>query len=152
MADAATAQQDQSPSEALTDGKAGFEFVRYWMAELDRYEKEFRSWEERCVKIIKRYRDERGDADQSVTPRSTKYNVLWSNIQTLGPAIYLRPPKPVVERRFLDKDTLARIASMTLERACKIQIEVGGLHSAAQKCVLDYMLCARGVLWNSNSQ
>lgn len=143
MADAAQAQQDQNPSEA----RPGYEFVRYWLAELARYEKEFDAWENRCVRIIKRYRDERGDSDQAVTPRSTKYNVLWSNVQTLSPAIYLRAPKPVVERRFLDKDTLARIASMTLERACKIQIEVGKFHSAAQRSVLDYLLCGRGVVW-----
>ncbi len=120
--------------------------VAYWLGELKRYEKEYGPWEDRCARIIKRYRDERQRPDGQVT-LPARFNSLWSNVQTLSPAIYAKKPKPVVERRFLDKDPLARYSSMTLERATSVQMEVGYFHPSTQQAVLDYLLCGRGVLW-----
>lgn len=141
MADEAQTGPDANPEQ-----KNDAAFVTFWMGELNAYRDDFKDWESRCKKIVRRYRDERTEkSDGSVG--GSRFNALWSNIQTLQPAIYIKPPKPVAERRFLDKDPLARLASMTLERSIEVQIEVGKMHMAMKKAMLDYLLCGRGTLW-----
>ena len=123
-------------------------FVRFWLDQLDGYEQEFKNWEKRCERIVKRYRDERQEKSDGRPDVSTKFNALWSNVQTLQPAIYKKAPQPIIERRYLDKDPLARFASMTLERSLEVTIEECGFHPTVSKCVLDYLLVGRGVAWN----
>jgi hypothetical protein len=139
------------PNISAQDEKPGTQdaaLVKYWTDQIAAYDDEFKPWLDRCRKIIRRYRDERqADSNGTPQPSGARFNALWSNIQTLQPAIYLKAPQPVAERRYLDKDPLARISSMTLERALEVQIEVGYLHPSMQKSVLDYLLCGRGTLW-----
>ncbi len=146
MADDASPAVD-SPATAPPTERAPADVVRYWTDQLGAYDDEFKDWTKRCKKIIRRYRDERQEKQDGTVSGGARFNALWSNVQTLQPAIYIKPPQPVVERRYLDKDPLARTASMTLERACEVQIEVGKLHPAMRKCTLDYLLCGRATLW-----
>lgn len=124
------------------------EFCLYWNGQLQAYHEEFGDWEKRSEKIIKRYRDDRDEKSDGTDLGAWRFNSLWSNIQTLQPAIYLKAPKPNVERRYLDKDPMARFASMTLERALDVTIQECGFHSATQKAVLDYLLAGRGSVWD----
>ncbi len=123
-------------------------FVQYWTGQLDSYYQEYKDWESRCDKIIQRYRDDRAYKANGETTGGRKFNALWSNIQTLQPAIYIKPPKPVIERRYLDKDPIARFSSMTLERSLEVTIEECGFHDSTKRAVMDYLLCARGTTWN----
>lgn len=137
----------QTGPDESEEGRNDKSFVTYWLGQLGAYEDEFKSWDTRCKKIVKRYRDDRSSDSDGKPAGGARFNALWSNIQTLQPAIYIKPPQPVAERRFLDKDPLARLASMTIERSLEVQIEVGYLHPSMQKAVLDYLLCGRGTLW-----
>jgi hypothetical protein len=115
--------------------------------------KGFHQWESRAKKIIKRYRDDRGDGDgasdgmQSETQMASKFNILWSNVQTLKPALFAKTPKPVVERRYLDRDDVGRTASVILERALLYELDEGGYKAAVEKAVMDRLLPGRGVVW-----
>lgn len=131
-------------AQAYKDAK----FVQYWLDQLDGYSQEYKNWEKACERIIKRYRDDRQEKSDGRPESSVKFNALWSNVQTLQPAIYKKAPQPVIERRYLDKDPLARFASMTLERSLEVTIEECGFHPTVSKCVLDYLLVGRGVAWN----
>ncbi len=118
----------------------------YWLGEIQRSEKAFKTWNDRCDKIVKRYRDERDRAKEG----ARKFNILWSNIATLKPAIYSRLPKPVIERRFLERNDAERVAGMALERATSVELETGGFDDAIggkQSAVIDYLLCSRGQVW-----
>lgn len=123
-------------------------FVRFWLDQLDGYVQEYKHWEKRCERIIKRYRDDRQVMSDGRPSMATKFNALWSNVQTLSPAVYKKAPQPIIERRYLDKDPIARFASMTLERSLEVTIEECHFHPSTQKSVLDYLLCGRGVVWN----
>jgi hypothetical protein len=118
--------------------------VEVWKGELKRARKAFQNWERDSDKIVKRYRDDDKDRLDSDAPR---FSVLWSNTQTLIPAVYARPPQPVVQRRFLDRDPVARLATQILERGLKYEIENGDLHEAVKLAVEDYALVARGQAW-----
>jgi len=117
--------------------------VELWKAELARARKCMKKWEDDCDKIIKKYR-----ADASMALEDTpRFSVLWANTQTMMPAVYARQPQPVVQRRFLDRDPVARTATQILERALKYEIDSGQLHAAMKLAIEDYALCARGQAW-----
>ena len=109
------------------------------------YDNEFAKWTARTKKIVKRYRDDtRG---QSLT-ESAKFNILWSNVQTLIPAVYAKLPKADITRRFGDNDQVGRVASQLLERAIDFEIEHYPDFRATMKyCVEDRFLGGRGVAW-----
>jgi len=129
--------------QSAPDG-TGPDVVDFWKTELGRYEVEFKPWVQRCENIVRRYRDERDMANRG----QVKYAILWSNIQTLKPAVFSRAPQPIVERRYLDQDMLGRIASQTLERATETTVELGRLYQQGDKAILDYLLVGRGQLWD----
>lgn len=109
------------------------------------YERKFQSWESRADKIVKRYRDEqraKQDSDQ------TKFNILWSNVNTLVPATFARLPQPDVGRRFRDQDPVGRVAALILERALSFEIEHYPDYRATMRgTVLDRFLPGRGTAW-----
>jgi hypothetical protein len=121
--------------------------AKYWLAEIENATKVFKTWQDRCDKIVKRYRDERDRSQQG----RKKYNILWSNIETLKPSLYSREPKPVIERRFLEQNDVERIAGIVLERAVTVEIETSGFDEAVggdeTGALLDYLLCGRGQVW-----
>ena len=119
--------------------------VNYYDGIIAAYERKFQSWETRAGKIINRYRDEqraKQDSDQ------TKFNILWSNVNTLVPACYSRTPQPDVGRRFRDQDPVGRVASLLLERALTFEIEHYPDYRATMgQAVLDRFLSGRGTAW-----
>lgn len=115
-----------------------------WKLQIEHAERDAETWIKRGEDILKRYRDERAD-DAYSGPR--RYNVLWSNVQTLKPSIYGREPVPVAERRFLDKDVVGRTASQILERAMRYEMHDCGFNDTVTRCVYDYLLPGRGVAW-----
>ena len=52
-----------------------------------------------------------------------RYNLLFSNTETVKPVIYSRSPKAVVRRRYLDDDPVARQASEVLKRVLDFIID-----------------------------
>jgi hypothetical protein len=133
-------QRAEDPADFGKD-KAGV--AARWIAELKLAEKGFDAFWNRGDKIVARYMDERRSENRT----ATRFNVLWSNIQTLKPAIYATPPKPVVQRRYLDQDPVARAASTILQRAIQTMIEATGWHEVTDQCVMDYLLVGRGTPW-----
>ena len=114
-----------------------------WLDELQRYTREYQKWTQRGEKVIKRYRDERKDTEDDA-----RFNVLWSNIQTLKPAIYGKPPNPEINRRFDDQNDVARVASTILERVISYEIhQFGDFHASLSNVVDDRLLPGRGVAW-----
>ena len=78
------------------------------------YENEFAKWQARVKKLVKRYRD---DTRGSGGNETAKFNILWSNVQTLIPAVYAKLPKADVQRRFGDNDPVGRVAAGLVEQA-----------------------------------
>ena len=109
------------------------------------YDNDFKKWEARAQKIIKRYRD---DNRSQNTNETAKFNILWSNVQTLIPAVYARLPKADVSRRFGDNDQVGRVASLLIERALDFEIEhYPDFRSTMKHSVEDRFLGGRGTSW-----
>ena len=115
-----------------------------WYNCIAQYDKSFKEWEARVPRIIKRYRD---DSRTRNNPNA-RFNILWSNVQVIKPAIFARLPRPDVSRRFRDNDPIGRVASMMLERALEYEVEhYHDYRSAMDNAVLDRLLGGRGTAW-----
>jgi hypothetical protein len=115
-----------------------------WYKTIAGYERQYKRWEARADRIVKKYKD---DSRYDRNPNA-RFNILWSNVQTIQPAIFARLPRPDVSRRFRDNDPIGRVASMMLERALEFEIEhYGDYKSAMNNAVLDRLLGGRGVSW-----
>lgn len=118
--------------------------LQRWLREISTYNTQFAAWRTRVEKIIKRYTDERKDSETN----PARFNILWSNVQTLVPAVYARTPKPDVSRRFRDNDPVGRVAALIMERALEFEIEhYPDYRAAMSNCVLDRFLGGRGTAW-----
>lgn len=129
---------------ALQDRKRVTTELKSWLDDVAAYEKEFSKWEGRVTKILKRYRDDnRADKEGQA-----KFNILWSNVQTLTAATFSRVPKPDVSRRFRDNDQIGRVASLILERGLDFHIQhYPDYRETLRACVLDRFLGGRGTAW-----
>jgi hypothetical protein len=114
-----------------------------WIPIIKAYENDAEKWVKRSKKIIKRYKDERDSGSE----KAARFNVLWSNIETLKPALYAQTPKPEVERRFKDADPVGRVAADVLERCLSYSLNNYSFGSVMRQSVLDYMLVGRGSSW-----
>jgi hypothetical protein len=114
MADPTNSGQRIETVDDLGSGDA--QTFAYWETQEKIAEKEERAWIKRAREIVKRYRDERASDSKNDNRSVSRFNILWSNVQTLKPTLYARTPKPDVQRRFRDQDDTGRLASLLIER------------------------------------
>jgi len=117
--------------------------VAFWIGQIDAYEQNFQPWEKRSKEIIDRYRDERKGASKN----KARFNILWSNVQTLAPALYATPPIVNIDRRFQDDDDLGRYSALVLERATMYYVNHDLFDNVMRQMVLDRLLSGRGTPW-----
>lgn len=115
----------------------------YWCDEISTYERDFTKWINRSKKIVKRYKDDRNDTENT----KARFNILWSNVQTLLPALYAKDPVPNVDRRFEDDDKTGTTAARVLERAVSYYIDNDIFGNVMHQGVLDRLLPGRGQAW-----
>jgi hypothetical protein len=120
------------------------EMAAHWKTQIEQCDKATNKWIKRAEKISKNYRDERDDQDKGAAKR---LNLFWSNVQTLKPVYYSKIPSAIVERRFLDKDTVGRVAATILERNLRYEISFSNFDEVIRMCRLDWMVPGRGQVW-----
>jgi hypothetical protein len=121
--------------------------VGYWLQEIRAYETTFKDWHLAAERAIKRYRNDAdtNSAGHATSPR--KFNIFWSNVQTLQPALYSRTPKADVSRTHKDRNPVARASAVILERAVREELKYAGFDDAMRAGRDDYLLTARGQCW-----
>lgn len=128
------------------EGQEGI--LNFWLLELhaaDKIEKDFR---EDGEKIEKRYEAEEADiaeAGTSIKAGLVSHNILYSNVETMRPALYDSTPKPDIRRRFRDKDPVGKQVSELLERATAHQLEINDIDGIMDDVILDQLLPSRGL-------
>ena len=120
--------------------------MTHWTKEIQRASKREKNWRERGQKVIDRYLDKRKGADHIYSEDSkTKFNILWSNTETLRPALISATPTPEVRPRYKKKDPIARVAAKIAERAIEFQLDLFDFKSYGRKLANDFLLPGRGV-------
>lgn len=148
MVDVAEAQQGtlEEPGDAGL-GPAGT--VKRWMTELELADKAEKAWRKEAQDVIARYRDEKADSVANSTgsryQSGNRFNILYSNIKIIVPAVYNQTPKPDVRRRYRDRDETGKIIADVMERGLSFVMDENDLDRALRQAVKDCQLPGRGV-------
>lgn len=111
--------------------------VRRWCSELALAHAAEKEWRKEGGDVWKLYEGE--------NPKANSFNILWSNTETLRPALYNSTPTPDVRRRYRDADPLGKVVSEVLERSLSYEVDDYDFDSVMQDVVLDVLLPGRGV-------
>lgn len=111
--------------------------VRRWLMELSLAEKREKDFRQVGKKVWDQYRGK--------GRKKNSFNILWSNTETLAPAVFNSPPVPNVRRRFKDEDPVGKWASLFLERCLAFQTDTEPFVHNIKQDVLDMLLPGRGV-------
>ena len=125
-------------------GKGAPGVVARWIAELDLSDKVEKNWRERAKDVQERYRDEKTQNERRYSS-SNRYNILYSNIQTICPALYNQSPTPDVRRRYRDADPVGKEIAEVLERALSYTMDDCDFDRYMRLAIKDQQICGRGV-------
>ncbi len=123
----------EKPNLKLSGGKD----ANWWCSEVDRARTGWRDYRDKGKKVVKRYRDDHRDTSEQNRKR---FNILYSNTETLGPAIYGQVPIPDIRRRWQDKDPVGRLAALVLQRATQFCLDSYDFDAVLDSCKQDYLL------------
>ena len=129
-----------APDESAPDGSS-----RYWLSQIASAKKVYAPFYTRGDKVIHRYRDENTDREMIQGTRGRKMALLWSNVETIKPALYNQTPVPNVSRRNKDADPVGRVASEVLERCVAASLESQDFDKTMRDVVQDLLLPGMGI-------
>lgn len=115
-----------------------------WLNMIEDAERYFDGWQAKADNIDRLYSDLERLAG---SVRDRQFALFWSNIQVMLPAIYARPPIPVVTPKFKDRRPLYRVASEFLERDCIISFDMAEIDGTMQALRDDVAIVGRGAAW-----
>jgi hypothetical protein len=108
----------------------------WWLKEIARSGKAWKEYRDKGRKVQERYRNERDKGE-----KCKRFGILYSNTETLGPAIYSQVPVPDIRRRWADKkDEVGRTAALVLQRATQFCIQSYDFDGVLDGCNKDYLL------------
>jgi hypothetical protein len=111
--------------------------VKRWCAEWEMADKAEKEWREDVEKVWELY--------QSKKAADNTFNIFWSNVETLRPAVYNSTPRPDVRRRFRDVDPQGKVAATILERSLTFQLDQNDFNHEIESLVLDLLVAGRGI-------
>jgi len=128
-----------SPEEAA---RKAANLVQHWIGELDQARTREKDFRKEGTRLVSLYEGEKKEAYQ--------FNILYSNTETLAPALYNSVPRPVVQRRFKDADPLGAQAAKAGQRVLEYLIDDGMADYATfdelmKSSVLEALVPGRGV-------
>jgi hypothetical protein len=132
---------------------AGADLRKRGKAWLDRVEnagKKEKKWLDDAKKAVDAYTNET-TAEIPASNSASRYggydfNILFSNVETIVPAVINSSPVPDIRRRFQDSDPAARVVSDILERVIRVQIDDSKLQEELEAQAQDAFLAGRGVI------
>jgi hypothetical protein len=123
--------------------KASSDLVQWWFKEMAAAENREKNWKKEAKEVV-------GIYESAETAQDNEYNILYSNTETLLPALYSNTPRPVVKRRYDDEDLVGKVGSQILKRALEYEIDSGleenfTFDDAVEKAILDALVPGRGL-------
>ncbi len=132
----------ETRKDAGTDPRAQ---VKLWVQAIELASDEEKDWRRSAKATYEIYRMEES-AKKSVAEVGTPgFNILFSNVETILPAVYNSVPTPDIRRRFGDADPDGKAVSQALERAISAQIDQYDFDREIKLAVKDMLLPGRGV-------
>jgi hypothetical protein len=129
--------ETRSEAEGV-DGEA-----KYWQQQIELSERDSREFLKDGKAVIDRYK---GGKDKTVRASNKKFNILYSNVETLKAALFARMAKPDIRRRFADRDPIGKQVAEIIERAAIYCQDAYDSEKAVERAIEDYLLPGRGVV------
>jgi energy-coupling factor transporter ATP-binding protein EcfA2 len=126
-------------SDAAKKDGADKALWKFWMDAINLAGTDEKEWREDAERVIKRYRGEEEFKNQ-------RYRLLYSNTQTMAPALFNSQPIPDIRRRYGDRDEDARQVAQALERTISCQAEKCDFEDVMEEAVMHRLLPGRAVV------
>ncbi len=91
------------------------EVVTRWLSEIEACRKREKDFRETGKRVLELY--------DGTKAADTPFNILYSNTETLKPALYSALPRPIVQRRFKDDDPLGKAAAQAAQRVLEFLLD-----------------------------
>lgn len=114
------------------------------LAAIKKAERSLNEWQAQCDRIDDVY--SRRDIQSSVW-LDPEYDLFWASMEIMKPAVYAKPPQPVVTPQFKDRRPLPNQTAEMLERAVVSAFERTGIDEAMCCTRDDLIFYNRGQLW-----
>lgn len=116
--------------------------VRAWRNQLENARKREKTWRKDAQKVVALYEAEKRKEHQ--------FNILFSNTETMAPALYNNTPRPLVQRRYKDADPVGRVAAQVTQRTLEFLMDSGEGETSPfddmmKSAVLEALLPGRGL-------
>jgi len=134
-------QTPDEPERGQQAKKPTARMRRYWR-EIEAYNKATEEWKIQGETIVKLYLDQHRSV---ASPR--RFALLWSNVETLKPAVYGKLPTVLCSRRYKDPHPTGRIAAELLERATNCTFDLYRADETFRMVRDDRLLVGRGQAW-----
>lgn len=132
---------------AIPEGKAKRELGAKWIARVEAAGKLEKDWLDDAQIATKAYtNEEKAETTERTLGKRYDFNILFSNVETIVPAVINSSPVPDIRRRFNDPDPAARVVSDILERAISVQIDDSRLQVELEAAAQDAFLAGRGIV------
>lgn len=102
------------------------------LAAIKKAERAMNAWQALCDRIDEVYGREGQVEGEWLDP---DYDLFWSSMEIMKPAVYARPPQPVVSPQFKDRRPLPNTTAELLERSVTSAFD--------RTCIDEAMLCTR---------
>jgi len=114
--------------------------VSQWLEEINDAKKREKDFRENGREIREIYSNE----------KKTPFNILYSNTETLLPALFSEVPRPLVNRRFKDEDPMGKVVAEAAQRLLEYLIDTDiddydKFDKSMSNATLDGLLPGRGV-------
>lgn len=132
---------------ATPEGKAKRELGAKWIERVNAAGKLEKDWLDDAQIATKAYtNEEKAETSEKTLGKRYDFNILFSNVETIVPAVINSSPVPDIRRRFNDPDPAARVVSDILERAISVQIDDSRLQVELEAAAQDAFLAGRGIV------
>lgn len=139
---------DDDQSATMKDRDSGSRSSKAVLSAIRKAEDVFRDWHVTCQVIDDVYSLREGAVYGTGSSwRDAEMDIFWSSFEIMKPAIYARPPQPVVAPMFKDGKPLHNTTAELLERASIWTLKNTHIGDAMVQMRDDLLFAGRGVPW-----
>lgn len=132
-------QYEAAPQEAA-------KLAAYWRTEIHFAQKREEKWRKAAAQVIKTYKGDMKTDEDDKLRGAPSFNILYSNTETLKPALYSKTPTPDIRQRWADiPNPVHKEAARVLERAIAYFMDTQDFDGIMAAAVSDYVLPGRAV-------
>lgn len=135
------ASADDYDSKTEEEAKGDQPFVQMWLDAISHADEEEKDWRKRADDVVDIYRGKEAKGSR----QKWRFNILYSNVETISAATYNSTPIPDVRRRYSDSDPVGKDVATIIERALSFSVDTYDFDAVMKAVVRDGEVPGRGM-------